>query len=222
VTSEVLEAFRDEAKVLDGVVEKLSTDDLSRPTNCPPWNVKQLLVHVAIVLPPSPLRVAAASTPDIDNAADCYRRPERTTTDYHEGIADKAVEAAADLTDGFGVRRLLTRRWQTAWQDWSERDLSDVIAHSAGSCRLDDYIVTRVISHAAHGLDLALSLGRQPWTTARALAVMRPVFTSLLGVEPPSRWDGQGFFARATGRRALDGNDRAELGSLAARWPLLS
>ncbi|MGH3487852.1 MAG: maleylpyruvate isomerase N-terminal domain-containing protein [Actinopolymorphaceae bacterium] len=222
MTSEVLQAFRDEAEALDHAVEKLSTDDFLRPTNCAPWNVKELIVHVGIVLPPYPLLVADVSAPDIGETADYYRRPERATEAYRGGIADKAVEAAADLADGAAAAQLLTERWQTAWRDWSERDLSATIALAVGTSRLADYIVTRLISHAAHGLDLALSLGHEPWTTAPALAVMRPVFVSLLGAEPPPLWDDQGFFARATGRRALDDDDHAALGVGADGWPLLS
>ncbi|MEQ4209909.1 maleylpyruvate isomerase N-terminal domain-containing protein [Actinopolymorpha sp. B17G11] len=222
MTDEVLEAFRDEAEALDSVVEKLSADDFRRPTNCPPWDVKELIVHIAVVLPPYPLRVADSSTPDITEPADYYRRPDRTRPDYHGGIAARAVETAAEIADGAAAGRLLAERWRTAWRDWSERDLSGLVTLSVGTSRLDDYIVTRVISHAAHGLDLALSLGVEPWTTGRALAVMRPVFVSLLGAEPPTHWSDQALFERATGRRGLDREDRAALGACADRWPLLS
>jgi hypothetical protein len=222
VTNDVLEAFRDEAEALDSVVEKLHADDFRRPTNCPPWDVKELIVHIAVVLPPRPLQAADVSTPDLAEPADYYRLPDRARPDYHGGIADRAVDAATEVPDGAASGRLLTERWRAAWNDWSQRDLAGLVTLPVGTSRLGDYIVTRVISHAAHGLDLALSLGAEPWTTDRALAVMRPVFLSLAGAEPPPHWSDHALFARATGRRALDREDRAALGASAERWPLLS
>ncbi len=75
---------------------------------------------------------------------------------------------------------------------------------AVGAMRLADWTLTRVTSVAAHGLDVALTLGRVPWTTSTALMVMRGVFVSLLGAEPPPRlaWDNQTLLEVGTGRRA--------------------
>jgi hypothetical protein len=93
-----------------------------------------------------------------------------------------------------------------------------------GAMRLADWTVTRVISIAAHGVDVALTLQRTPWTTSSALTVMRGVFLSLLDAELPKRlcWDDQLLLEAATGRRALSDQDRMILGSLQERFPLLS
>jgi hypothetical protein len=95
---------------------------------------------------------------------------------------------------------------------------------AVGAMRLGDWTVTRVISVAAHGVDVALTLRRVPWTTHSALTVMRGVFLSLLGAELPQRlaWDDQLFLEAATGRRALTDQDRMVLGPLQERFPLLS
>jgi hypothetical protein len=90
--------------------------------------------------------------------------------------------------------------------------------------KLSDWVLTRVWSVAAHGLDVAITLGRDPWTTPEALRAMRPIFVALLGGEPPDAlgWDDQAFFAVASGRRALTDHERVLLGSHAGRFPLLS
>jgi hypothetical protein len=90
--------------------------------------------------------------------------------------------------------------------------------------RLGDWTVTRVVSVAAHGVDVALTLRRVPWTTASALTVMSGMFVSLLGIELPQplAWDDQMLLEAATGRRALTDQDRMILGSLQERFPLLS
>jgi len=73
-------------------------------------------------------------------------------------------------------------------------------------------------------VDVAITLGREAWTTEAALGVMRPVFVELLGEEPPVSlgWDEGVFLAVATGRRRLTDGERAVLGERAERFPLLS
>ena len=89
---------------------------------------------------------------------------------------------------------------------------------------MGDWAATRVIAVAAHGLDVAITLGWEPWTTEAALAVVRPVFVDLLGAEPTAalEWDNGTFLAVATGRRALTEAERVLLGSRRERFPLLS
>lgn len=220
-----LVAFEDEARTLDTVLDGLSEDDFARATNCPPWNVKELVVHVGVVLPaPGALGDAPPGNPDLREPADYYRRLERRTAGYREDVVKKTQDFAVGLADGAAAAAFLAQRWRTALVEWTGRDLDRLVTSRGGVTRLGDYVVTRVISHAAHGLDLALSLGRAPWTTATALALMRPVFVSLLGGEPPASlgWTDADLFARATGRRALDLADRELLGSRADRFPLLS
>jgi hypothetical protein len=121
-----------------------------------------------------------------------------------------------------------------AWFDQISRDavarLSDddldraVRIPDRDPMRLADWVVTRVISVAAHGLDVAITLGRQPWTTGPALAIVRPVFVDLLGVEPPVslHWDDLALLATATGRRTLTDPERVLLGPRHGLFPLLS
>ncbi|GAA4989686.1 maleylpyruvate isomerase N-terminal domain-containing protein [Actinopolymorpha pittospori] len=218
-------AFEDEARTFDAVLCDLTEDDFAKATNCPPWNVKELVVHVGVVLPtPGALGDAPPGDPDLREPADYYRRLERGTTGYRDDIVKRTQDFAVGLADGAAAAAFLTQRWRTSLAEWTARDLDRLVTSRGGVTRLRDYIVTRVISHAAHGLDLAVSLGRAPWTTETALAIMRPVFVSLLGGEPPAalRWTDADLFARGTGRRALDPADRDLLGSWAARFPLLS
>jgi hypothetical protein len=99
-----------------------------------------------------------------------------------------------------------------------------VLIEGVGPMRLAGWVATRVMSVAAHGLDLALSLGRPAWTTTVALEVLSPVLVSLLGVPVPAQlgWDAATLLQTGTGRRALTSSERDQLGSLADRFPLLS
>ncbi|MGI8417447.1 MAG: hypothetical protein ACR2P2_14835 [Nakamurella sp.] len=87
-----------------------------------------------------------------------------------------------------------------------------------------EWLRTRVISVAAHGLDAAITLRRSAWTTAAAHQLIRPVLLDLLGDTPPSElgWDNQRFLATATGRSQLTESEHRSLGRLAEKFPLLS
>jgi hypothetical protein len=107
----------------------------------------------------------------------------------------------------------------------SRDDLNRVVLiPGRGAMTLADWVVTRVISIAAHGLDIALTPGRPPRTTSPAMTAIRPVFVDLIGAEPPTslNWDDHTLLATATGRRVPAAEERILLGPLRERIPMLS
>ena len=90
--------------------------------------------------------------------------------------------------------------------------------------RLEDYAATRVMSLAAHGLDVAISLRRTPWTSTSALTSARETLVALLGQEPPAAlgWNDQQLLLTGTGRRGLTAHEQKCLGDLEGGFPLLS
>lgn len=224
VTTVVLHAFETEALALESALGKLTEADYTRPTNCPPWSVKDLVVHIAQGLAWVPELAATTKPATLREPADMYRMPVRRTSAYHQDIADRAQAEAAGLPDGASAVGLLAERWRAALRACASADGDELVETHHGVSTRTDMLTTRVVAHAAHGLDLAISLGVPPWTTQAALDVMRPVYVSLLGAEPPAElgWDDQTFFACATGRRRLTDAERAILGDRADAFPLLS
>lgn len=222
-----LAALLDESGALSAVLRQVDPGDFGHPTNCPPWNLNELVVHIAMSIHLGDDDELPAATPHsgVMTAADYYRRPERDTADYRQSNVDRTQKAASDIL----ARRSAARWFDEVSQDTVKRlsrlDLGRLVQiPGCGPMKLADWVVTRVMSVAAHGLDVALTLGLQPWTGRPALQVTRPVLVSLLGVEPPARlgWDDRTLLAAGTGRRALTSDERAVLGSLQDRFPLLS
>jgi uncharacterized protein (TIGR03083 family) len=222
--AQTLHAFETEALALESALGKLTEADYARPTNCPPWSVKDLVVHIAQGLSWVGNRTATAKPLTLHEPADFYRLAVRKTSAYHEDIADRAQAEAATLPDGAAAARLLGERWREALQGCASASGADAVESASGVSSRTDMLTTRVIAHAAHGLDLAISLGVPPWTTQAALDVMHPVYVSLFGGEPPAElgWDEPAFFACATGRRSLTDGERTILGDRADAFPLLS
>ena len=168
---------------------------------------------------------AAPPLSEVMTAADYYRRPERDTSDYRQSNVERATEAAGDVLAGMTAARWFDEVSRDTVLRLSRLDLGRVVQiPSCGPMKLADWVSTRVMSVAAHGLDVALTLGLQPWTTQTALDVTCPVLIALLDTEPPAQlgWDDCTLLAAGTGRRALTPRERAVLGSLQDRFPLLS
>lgn len=221
---DALVALRQETGALSAVLRPLDPAQFDRPTNCPPWDLRELVVHTAAsvgIRAPFP---SAGPQPALSSAADYYRRPERDTRQYRQRNVERTRQLAAEVLAGTSPARWFDEVTQDAVTKLSQDDLSRTVLISGRAMRLADWVVTRVVSVAAHGLDVALTLGSQPWTTSSAMTVVRPVLVELMGAEPPAsvNWDDHTLLATATGRRALTTTEQMLLGPLRERVPVLS
>lgn len=222
---EALTALEAEGRALSAALRDLDPADFGRATNCPPWDLGELVVHIGMSIrvegpPPAATPGGALVTADA-----YYRRPERDTAPYRQGNVDRTVAVAAEV-----LRTAPAAQWFEQVHAGSVATLSgydpDQVVHisGVGPMRLADWVATRVMSLAAHGLDVAITLGRPPWTTRAALARTTPVLLALLGTPAPAElgWDDQTLLATGTGRRPLTDHERGILGPAGLRFPLLS
>jgi uncharacterized protein (TIGR03083 family) len=198
----IFNALADEAARFTAGVTALSTVDWSRPTRCTPWTCADLVSHVRTGFARVP-EVLAGPEPDaaeIDAAG--YFRPDhrfdpevdaaRVAAAQSDALAGPA-EAAADLES-------VCRQALSA----AERAPAGRLVHTrhGDAMTLSDFLVTRVVEVAAHGLDLADAVAAPPWLTEPAAAV---VFGLLFGpqwtdVVRTTGWDRAQLLRAATGR----------------------
>jgi uncharacterized protein (TIGR03083 family) len=222
---EPLEALSAECGVLLRVVDGLSEADLQRPTNCPPWNLRELVVHIADSISLGRGFPPAGEYGVVADAADYYRRPERDSAQYRAGNVQRTREHARLLLATTSPAGWLQQAVDHTLTTLSAAELDRVVAvDGVGPMKLGDWVLTRVMSVAAHGIDVALTLGREPWTTAAALDAVCPVLIGLLGrpLPPTLGWNPRVLLHAGTGRRPLTPTERDQLGPLANRFPLLS
>ena len=86
---------------------------------------------------------------------------------------------------------------------------------------LPDFLTTLVVEAAVHHLDLTVDLPATAPPPAPALALVRATLDGLLGRPVPVGWDDETYALKGCGRLPLDDSDRALLGDLAGRFPLL-
>jgi uncharacterized protein (TIGR03083 family) len=223
---DVLAALAEESRALSALLRQLGPPEFDRPTNCPPWNLAELVVHIGMSISTDSDDPPAAAPDAVPlTAADYYRRPERDTPQYRQGNVDSTRRVAASILPTTPAAQWFDEVSAAAVATLGRHDLGRVVqVPRRGPMRLSDWVSTRVLSVAAHGLDVAITLDRPPWTTPLALATVRPVLVSLLGTEPPAAlgWDDRTLLAAGTGRQALTAVERTVLGPTQDRFPLLS
>ena len=205
------------------VLTGLPADAFALPTRCPPWDVKALAGHlyrdVDRILQYRDLPAGPADT----DAVSYWRS--YAPADDAPAISARAVEVADGYASGTELAVAFDARWREAVGAARAMSPGRAFATSFGpTLRLDEYVRTRVLELAVHGLDLADALGRAPWITEPASAEVRRILIGLLGAEPPAAlgWDAIAFIEAGTGRRALHATDRRLLGDRADRFPLLA
>jgi uncharacterized protein (TIGR03083 family) len=215
-----LDAFDAECRAFAGVVEGLAATEFTRASNCPPWSLHELVVHTAGSLAvPGVFKLTTAEPRR--TAADYYRRPERDTTDYRIGNVERTRTFARDVPLG-ATAEMFGERWKAALATFAGHAADDVLDLAGGSMTAEDYLLTRLMSVAAHGVDVAITLERSGWTTEEARGTLRPVLVDLLGGDPPVHWSDQQLLEYGTCRRPLPEADDRVLGALRARFPFLS
>ena len=86
---------------------------------------------------------------------------------------------------------------------------------------LTEFMRTRVLELAVHGLDLAAGLGRDPWLTDPAAAVVEELLLGGADAAAALRaqlgWDRAGLIAKATGRSPLTAAEQKAVASAGVR-----
>lgn len=165
----------------------------SAATRCAPWNLRELLAHVRIVVGRVPAMAAAPAPPRaVVSAVDYYRPDQRFSASANaERVALARSSAAGPPLEMFQatVREVVSVcRAEPAGRV--------VLTRHGDAMTLDDFLATRVVEVAVHGLDLADAAGSPAWLTPAAAAVLQDLLLGPGRVAPaPER-----FIRAATGR----------------------
>jgi uncharacterized protein (TIGR03083 family) len=222
--ADCVDVLASECATLSTVVLRLEEDDFGRATRCPPWDVKALLAHVWRGVDRIAVYTAAPPPDEPDSDAISYFRRGYGPIVEASDVADRAIEVAARFATGVDLARDFDDRWRQV-ADAARTMPRERLVRTFGPClRLDEYVCTRVLEVSVHGLDLAHALGREPWLTPSAAALVRGMLVAMLGAEPPPElgWGDAPFFETATGRRPPTAEERRILGRLADELPLFS
>ncbi|MFD5624041.1 maleylpyruvate isomerase N-terminal domain-containing protein [Streptomyces yangpuensis] len=217
----VLEAFRQEAAALTEAVSGLTPAEWELPTRCTPWNVLDLLGHVCVVIDwlPGMLDAPAPDEPEI-SAAQYYRPDDRFSPRTNDSRVALAQDRVAGSRDGAAFAQVFAAAWQRADRLCRVQQAGRTVRTRHGDAMvLSEFLLTRVVEVAVHGLDLADALGRKPWLTPAAGDAVTEL---LLGTEHAAAvdelgWSRTRFLRKATGREPLDGAEAVQVERLGIR-----
>lgn len=202
-------------------VAELADEDFAQPSGCAGWLVRDLVCHLVIdaqdvlitlVTPTEaePTRDAVTywavsdTPPTGDDPLDAltvrlaaaYEEPGLLT--FHLDDVGSAAGRAAELADP--ALRVSTQ---------------DMVL-TAG-----DYLGAYVLEWTLHHLDLIAHLPKVAEPPAEGLARSREMLEKIAGAAFPASWSDKDALLVGTGRRAPTGAEKAELGELAAKLPLV-
>ena len=157
-------------------------------------------------------RRAGASGPDQWCAAGYYRADRRFSAATNAGRVQSAQRGAAALAGAAaraGDFEVARRQAELALRDTPPGRV--VRTRHGDRMLLTEFLRTRVLELAVHGLDLAAALGREPWVTAGAAEVsedllLPPAAAARLRAE--TGWDRVGLIARLTSRNPVTPSER--------------
>jgi uncharacterized protein (TIGR03083 family) len=205
----VVEAFRAEAERLSEVVSGEDEASFTRASPCPPWTVGELLYHVRIGVGRVPAMLADPEPADdpMVPASGYYRRDRRFSSAANIDRITAARQGAATLATGTAIVRDFEQAWRETWALARAAPATRVVRTRHGDrMLLTEFLRTRVLELAVHGLDLAAGLGRQPWMTAEAAHVVEDLVLpagTAAQLQGESGWDQATLIAKATGRLPL-------------------
>jgi uncharacterized protein (TIGR03083 family) len=217
-----LEALRDECGEVSKLLAHLTEEDYLKPTRCTAWSVKELMGHVYRDI--DRINAALSSDPQGEATDDSvsYWRAYDPVAEAPD-IAERAKERANTYPTGDD----LAVAWEELWPGTIKRaeaaDPARLVQTWGPVTRFDEYLKTRVLEVTVHRMDMEDALGRKGWGTDLAVSIVDDILEGLLGEQPPSDldWDVVDFIETGTGRRQLTEGERAALGPLADRFPLL-
>jgi uncharacterized protein (TIGR03083 family) len=203
MTDHVAAAFRAEAHALAAVLAGLPGDDWQQPTRCTPWRVGDVVAHVVAGIGRLPRMLdgpGAAAEADA-GAAGYFRGGDRFSAATNtERVA--AAQSRAAGTDPDTLVRDLTEAARAADDTYRAADPHRLVRTRHGdTMRLADFLTTRVVEVAVHGLDVTDALGMPPALTPAGAdllprALLGPDFHQL-------GWDPVTLLRKVTGRDPL-------------------
>ncbi|WP_155059782.1 maleylpyruvate isomerase N-terminal domain-containing protein [Streptomyces blattellae] len=222
----VVEAFRLEAGQLAEAMTGVSAAEWQLPTRCAPWTVSDLLAHVRVVIAWLPGMLAGPAPTRAEVSAVGYYRPDgRFAPDTNAARIALAQDHAAQQLSGAALAADFdATRQQVDRLCRAEPEGRVVRTRHGDPMLLSEFLLTRVVEVAVHGLDLADALGREPWLTSQAADLLQDL---LLGPDEAAAeaaaleklgWGQLRFLRKATGREPITREEAADVSRLGIRW----
>nr|WP_238547390.1 maleylpyruvate isomerase N-terminal domain-containing protein [Actinoplanes friuliensis] len=154
----------------------MGVEEWALPTRCSPWTVAGLLGHVVTVIGwiPGMLGGEAPLSADVSARA-YYRADKRFSPESNSVRIALGIERAGSGGPAL-AREFLALQERVVGLCRLESPDRVVRTRHGDAMLLTDFLVTRIVEVGLHGVDLADALGREPWLTPAAAAVLKDLY----------------------------------------------
>ncbi|NJP93661.1 maleylpyruvate isomerase family protein [Nonomuraea sp. FMUSA5-5] len=215
-----MDLFSQSWAALRAAVAELPDEDFERPSGCAGWLIRDLACH--LVIDAQDVLITLATPEDGE--------PTRDAVTYWDLVEPPTGDDPLDA---------LTVRLAAAYQEprLLKFHLDDVGSAAGRAAELadpaarvgtkdqvltvGDYLSAYVLEWTLHHLDLIAHLPGVAGPSTEALAHSRATLEKLAGAAFPASFSDADALLVGTGRRAATAKERAELGELAGRLPLV-
>ena len=200
---------------------KLDEDELARPSRCLGWSRGDLLFHMLLDAQRALVTFAtpAAGEPDVDFAS--YWAPFQPGAEGYLRHARIIRRIASAFDSDLAVVALWAETAAAAARAGAALPADVKLATQGHVLAAADFLATLAVEATIHHLDLTDGETSLAGPSGPGLAVTRETLDGVLGQPVPVGWDDVTYPLKATGRAELTDGDRASLGELADRLPLL-
>jgi uncharacterized protein (TIGR03083 family) len=216
----IMGAFDAESRRLSEIAAGTDDAAFARPSPCLPWTAGELLYHVQMTMERLGVMLAAPEPAGsgLVTARGYYRADRRFSAAVNADRIHSAQSGAAAVPGAAARARDFCRARERIWSLLQAAPPERVVWTRHGDrMLLTEFLRTRVLELAVHGLDLAVALDCRPWMTIPAAEV-----TEELLLAPPAAvrpravggWDRVTLIAKLTGRVPATAAETRLIGSL--------
>jgi uncharacterized protein (TIGR03083 family) len=202
-------------------VKKLDDDELARPSGCRGWSRGDLLFHMLLDAQRALVTFATPASGEADVDFISYWAPFRPGAEGYAAHARFVRRVASSYRSDLVIAGLWAETAAAAAHAAAALPADVKLATQGNVLIAGDFLATLAVEATIHHLDLVAGDGSLAGPSGPGLAVARQTLDGTLGEPVPVGWGDVDYLLKATGRAELAAGERASLGVLAARFPLL-
>ncbi len=202
-------------------VAELPDEDFARPSGCAGWLVRDLVCHLVIDAQDVLITLATPTDAEPTRDAVTYWEVADTPPTGDDPLDALIVRLAAAYEDPFLLKFHLDDVGSAAGRAAGLADPALRVGTRDVVLTAGDYLSAYVMEWTLHHLDLIAHLPGAADPPAESLAGARGMLESIAGAAFPASWSDKDTLLVGTGRRAPTAEERADLGDLAAKLPLV-
>ncbi|MFI8992885.1 maleylpyruvate isomerase N-terminal domain-containing protein [Streptomyces sp. NPDC053542] len=202
-------------------VAGLSDEDFARPSGCTGWLVRDLACHLVIDAQDVLITLVTPADTEPTHDAVTYWNVAQTSPAGDDPLDALTVRLAAAYGDPALLKFHLDDVGSAAGRAAELADPDLRVSTQDMVLTAGDYLTAYVLEWTLHHLDLVAHLPDTPGPAAEGLARSREMLERIAGAAFPASFSDEDALLVGTGRRAPTEAERAELGELAAKLPLV-